>query len=298
MYAIEHFLHSTLHFQITLIAFLMAFIAYTVAYIYFVKQRSGKSPHLSENLKQTLIKVADAIFAVAFILAIALFVMSWIEAGRPPFRTLYETLIYIIVCFSTISFVAQMVFKVRIFGLLNSLIVLGVFIYALQQRDVERATLMPALQTWVMIPHVTAYIIGYSGLAVAGVSSMLYLISPSNLKGYWAFSDEETIDYSKYTYPIVKFGFLFLTIGLLLGSWWGQEAWSNYWGWDPKENWALISWFAFASYFHLKHIKAWGERKLAWVVLIGVAAVLFTYLGMKFLPKDVQDASLHIYIEE
>ncbi len=302
---IESFLNSSILFQMTFIAYIFAFTAYLVSYAYYIRwglrQKSlSTEPSVTFSDHRSAAKwTATGLFLLAVLLNISLFIFQWVDSERLPIRTFYETLIYLSLTLSLVFLVVEFFFKVRIFGLLVSAILMGVFLYALTKRDVElRKDLMPALRTPIMIPHVMSYILGYATLFVASISASLYLLKPKGIKGFWVISDEEKVDFSRYTYPITKFAFLFLTFGILLGALWGQIAWANYWGWDPKENWAKLSWLSMVGYFHLKFLKTWDEKKLSWLVIIGGAVILFTYLGMQYLPRDVQTGSLHIYIEE
>ncbi len=278
---IEHFYYSSFLFKATLLLYFVAMLCYIMVFI---------------NKKELWQKTAKYIFTVAFVVCTVLIIDRWIEAGRPPFKSLYESLIFASWTISLVNLFVEYRLKVRLLGSITSIGVVIIFLYALSKRDVEIIALPPALQTWLFIPHVIAYFLAYGALFVAAMSAILYLIKPGGIQGHRAISDDQNIDFSKYTYAITKFGFLFLTIGLLLGSWWGQSAWSNYWGWDPKENWALISWLIFAAYLHFRNIKSWSEKRLAWVVIVGCVAIAFTYLGMDYLPTA--EDSLHIYVED
>lgn len=295
---LQHLLHESALFQSSFYMFVLSFVLYSITYILYIKAGKGSLNPALDKSKKVFGFLASLSFFIAFALNASMITVSWIELGRPPFKSLYETLIYSTFTISFVYVVLERFFKFKILGLLVSILVIGVFIYALTEREAEAVALMPALQTPIMVPHVTSYFFAYAGIFIAALSAIFSLIVPKGAKGYWFISDKESINFEGYTYSIAKFAFLFLTFGLLLGSWWGQVAWSNYWGWDPKENWALISWLTFAGYFHLKHINTWSEKRLAWIVIIGALAILFTYLGMKYLPKDVQSASMHIYIEQ
>ena len=89
------------------------------------------------------------------------------------------------------------------------------------------------------------------------------------------------------------FGFVLITAGLLMGAWWAKEAWGDWWSWDPKENWSLITWLVYVLYFHLRLLPGWTGRRMAVVTILGFAAVMFTYLGMNLLPTAASSA--HVY---
>jgi cytochrome c-type biogenesis protein CcsB len=85
-------------------------------------------------------------------------------------------------------------------------------------------------------------------------------------------------------YQLVIFGFLFLSVGIITGAVWANSAWGRYWGWDPKETWSLITWFVYATLLHAKMMRGWQGRRIAFLSVVGFAAVVFTYFGVNLLP--------------
>ncbi len=278
---IEQFFYSSLLLKATFITYLLAMVSYIMVFF---------------NAKVVWQNAGKYLFTVAFALCTILIIDRWIEAGRPPFKSLYESLIFACWTVSLVNLFVEYKLKVRLLGSITSVAVVVIFLYALSNRDVEIIALPPALQTWLFIPHVVAYFLAYGALFVGALCAGLYILLPQGLKGHRVISDAQRIDLSHYTYSITKFGYLFLTLGLLLGAWWGQTAWSNYWGWDPKENWALITWLLFTAYLHFRNVKTLSEKQLAWMVIIGTGAIIFTYLGMEYLPTA--EDSIHIYIQD
>jgi cytochrome c-type biogenesis protein CcsB len=92
------------------------------------------------------------------------------------------------------------------------------------------------------------------------------------------------------SYRTISFGFPLLTIGIIAGAVWANEAWGSYWSWDPKETWALITWLVFASYLHARITRSWQGRKPAIIASVGFIVVWVCYLGVNFLGKG-----LHTY---
>ena len=93
------------------------------------------------------------------------------------------------------------------------------------------------------------------------------------------------IDY--WSYRIIGIGFPLLTLGILSGAVWANEAWGSYWNWDPKETWALITWVIFAIYLHIRITKGWNGTKPALVALLGFFVVWMCYLGVNLLGKGL-----------
>ncbi len=88
-------------------------------------------------------------------------------------------------------------------------------------------------------------------------------------------------------YGAVALGFPFLTLGIATGSYWANQAWGRYWGWDDKETTALITWFVFAIYLHLRFVPKWRGTWNAWIAVAGFWCVLFTYFGVNYLMSGL-----------
>jgi ABC-type transport system involved in cytochrome c biogenesis permease subunit len=84
-------------------------------------------------------------------------------------------------------------------------------------------------------------------------------------------------------YQVIWWAFPFLTLGILFGAQWAFDVWGRYWGWDPKETWALITWLIYFAYLNIRLIVGWRGRKTAYLSLAGFGAVLFTYVGVNYL---------------
>lgn len=95
----------------------------------------------------------------------------------------------------------------------------------------------------------------------------------------------ETLD--NISYRIIGLGFPLLTIGIIAGAVWANEAWGSYWSWDPKETWALITWLIFAAYLHARITRGWQGRKPAILAATGFIVVWICYLGVNLLGKGL-----------
>ncbi|MCC5644169.1 c-type cytochrome biogenesis protein CcsB [Nostoc sp. CHAB 5824] len=95
----------------------------------------------------------------------------------------------------------------------------------------------------------------------------------------------ETLD--NISYRIIGLGFPLLTIGIIAGGVWANEAWGSYWSWDPKETWALITWLVFAAYLHARITRGWQGRRPAILAATGFVVVWVCYLGVNLLGKGL-----------
>lgn len=114
--------------------------------------------------------------------------------------------------------------------------------------------------------------------AVSSATSSLPL-SPQRL------SLADTLD--NISYRVIGLGFPLLTIGIIAGAVWANEAWGSYWSWDPKETWALITWLVFAAYLHARITKGWQGRRPALLAAAGFVVVWVCYLGVNLLGKGL-----------
>lgn len=114
---------------------------------------------------------------------------------------------------------------------------------------------------------------------VATIQSTAATLSPQRL------SLADTLD--NISYRIIGLGFPLLTIGIIAGAVWANEAWGTYWSWDPKETWALITWLVFAAYLHARITKGWQGRKPAILAATGFVVVWVCYLGVNLLGKGL-----------
>lgn len=89
------------------------------------------------------------------------------------------------------------------------------------------------------------------------------------------------------SYRMLSIGFCFLTLGILSGAVWANETWGSYWSWDPKETWALITWFTFAIYLHTRLLQGWEGIKPAWIASFGFVIIWVCYLGVNLLGKGL-----------
>ena len=268
---------------------------YTIAFVLY-----SISLFMKEN--STVYTLGRFSLFVGFVINGWLIVQRWMEAGRPPFKTFYESLVFAAFCIILVYLVLELIRKVKLVGVGSILLALGCLLFAVVKVDVEIINLPPALQSGWFIPHVVIYFIGYGALAVSFATGIMYLFFPDAIvldqntgKGRF-FTNAlggETVDLEAFTHQLIIVGFTFLNMGLLTGSMWAKFAWGDYWFWDPKENWSLITWTIYLTYFHLRYVKGWRGRKAVVFSIIGFAAIVFTYLGMSALPTA--SMSEHVY---
>ena len=139
----------------------------------------------------------------------------------------------------------------------------------------------PLYQGWFRTSF-SAHPFEVTGLATGLVLSLLLLAIKTwenPIRGF--LPDTAVLD--DLTYKMISIGFPLLTLMLITGSIWANRAWGSYWSWDPKEDWALITWLVYATYLHVRITRGWSGRKSAYFSIVGFAVVMFTFLGVTYL---------------
>lgn len=152
--------------------------------------------------------------------------------------------------------------------------------------SMEQAEVAPALRSNWLDFHVSTAIVSYTTFLFSFVFSVMLLIGGK--EKYKSLPQTEVLN--EWAYRACVIGLSLLTIVIITGAVWAEYAWGSFWSWDPKETWALITWFIYAIYLHLR-LRGWSETKVAWVNVIGLVAVLFTLFGVSYLLPG-----LHSYI--
>ena len=227
-------------------------------------------------------RIATAMMILGFLLLLAGVIARGISAKHVPWGNMYEFSITGALAFTGAYLVALRKHDLRWLGLFVSISVLLTLGTAITLLYRNSAPLVPALKsTWLVI-HVVAAIISGGVFLLANViaASYLYLESMESKGGRkpWAkrLPDLETLD--QLSYRLVAFVFPLWTFAVIAGAIWAESAWGRYWGWDPKETWAFITWVAYAAYLHARVTVGWRGRKAAWLCLFAGSTFLFNYV--------------------
>lgn len=220
-----------------------------------------------------------------FFLNIIAFLVRWIQThqagfGYVPLSNLYESLVFFGLCVAGVYLFLEFKLPSKIFGGPVFLIASFILAYASLKTNAEIKPLIPALKSNWLVAHVITCFLGYGAFAVAFAFGVLYLINDKViLRNY--FPSKTTLD--NLIYKLILFGFLWLTLGIITGAVWADQAWGSYWSWDPKETWSLITWLIYGGAIHARLTRGWSGKKFAWLSIIGFASVMFTYFGVNFL---------------
>jgi cytochrome c-type biogenesis protein CcsB len=258
---------------------------------------------------------------VANVLLFVILSSRWIVAGYFPLSNLYESLLFLTWTLLTIYLYLETKTKSRLIGSILipiTLLINGFANLTLSPEMQKSSPLVPALQSnWLML-HVSMMLLSYATLIMGSLLCILFLVisryedidlkvvENSSLPLYNVMLDyyeakvisssNEISELGKlkllqsldnWSYRIIGLGFPFLTIGIISGGVWANEAWGSYWSWDPKETWALITWLVFATYLHARLTKGWEGKKTAVLGGLGFFVIWICYLGVNFLGKGL-----------
>ena len=255
--------------------------AYETAWAVRITTEESKKT-LDYKRTEKIARIATAMMILGFILLVAGVISRGISAGRVPWGNMYEFSITGAMAFSGAYLFALRKYDLRWLGLLVSIAVLLTLGTAVAVLYRPSAPLVPALKsTWLVI-HVSAAIISGGVFLLANVIAAAYLYLDSmEAKGErtaWAkrLPSLEVLD--QLSYRLVAFVFPLWTFAVIAGAIWAESAWGRYWGWDPKETWAFITWVAYAAYLHARVTVGWRGRKAAWLCLFAGSTFLFNYV--------------------
>nr|YP_009122775.1 cytochrome c biogenesis protein [Dendropanax dentigerus]YP_010020785.1 cytochrome c heme attachment protein [Dendropanax oligodontus]AJK29875.1 cytochrome c biogenesis protein [Dendropanax dentigerus]QOK35640.1 cytochrome c heme attachment protein [Dendropanax oligodontus] len=258
-----------------------------------------------------------------FLCITGLLVTRWIYSRHFPLSDLYESLIFLSWSLSVIHIVPYFKKKKKHLSTITASSVIftqGFATSGLLTEIHQSAILVPALQSEWLIMHVSMMILSYAALLCGSLLSVALLVitfrkninlfckrnpllnesfsfgeiqymnERSNVLGTTSFFSAKNyyrsqliqlLDY--WSYRVISLGFIFLTIGILSGAVWANEAWGSYWNWDPKETWAFITWIVFAIYLHTRtNINLQGANS-AIVASIGFLIIWICYFGVNLL---------------
>jgi cytochrome c-type biogenesis protein CcsB len=270
--------------------FTLSFLAHAFETAFAVRAPQNSDATDGNLLKKTLdykrtekaARLATAFMALGTVLLLAGIISRGISAGHAPWGNMYEFSITGAFAFSLAYLVALRKYDLRWLGLFISfsvLLTLGTAITLLYRNS---APLVPALKsTWLIIHVSTAIICGGIFLlanVIAGAYLFLERYEESGARPLWALRipSLETLD--QLSYRLVAFVFPLWTFSVIAGAIWAESAWGRYWGWDPKETWAFITWVAYAVYLHARVTVGWRGRRAAWLCIFAGSTFLFNYV--------------------
>ena len=255
--------------------------------------------------------VVQLLVALANLLLTAQLVLRWWESGHFPISNLYESLCFLAWACTLTQLLVERTWPSPIVPAAATPMGLGCIAFAsfaLPDQLQTSAPLVPALRSSWLVMHVSVIMVSYAALLVGSLLSLAVLFtdrgevlelrsSSIGSGGYRKavaagdsgvlqlqsvqLSTNEQLD--SLSYRTITVGFLMLTVGIVSGAVWANEAWGSYWSWDPKETWALICWLVYAAYLHTRLSRGWQGRRPALVAVVGLVVIVVCYIGVNLL---------------
>ena len=236
-------------------------------------------------------------------------ILRWIFSGHFPISNLYESLYFLVWGISLGQLLVEKEYPTPIIPAVAipiELLTVAFACFVLPENLKLSSSLVPALRSSWLIMHVSVVMLSYAALIIGSLLSASVLFvnnnqplqirsSSSGIGGFKMpntyslnntvepvnFSHSEELD--SLSYRSILIGFFLLTLGLITGAIWANEAWGTWWSWDPKETWAFISWLFYAAYLHMRISKGWQGRRPALLATFGFFIVIICYIGVNFL---------------
>tara|TARA_Y100000766_G_C18860537_1_gene582993 strand:+ start:104 stop:1033 length:930 start_codon:yes stop_codon:yes gene_type:complete len=256
----------------------------------------------SSSLVRTLTVLVNIFIALQLIL-------RWFISGHFPISNLYESLYFLVWGISFGQLLIEREYKTPIISSIAipiELMTIAFACFVLPEDLRLSSNLVPALRSSWLVMHVSVVMLSYAALIMGSLLSASVLFinknqplqirsSSTGIGGFKVsnsyslnniiepieFTHSEELDTLSYRSILV--GFVLLTLGLISGAVWANEAWGTWWSWDPKETWAFISWMFYAAYLHMRISRGWQGRKPALLATTGFFIVLICYIGVNFL---------------
>jgi cytochrome c-type biogenesis protein CcsB len=258
------------------LAVLSSSVVLTIATFFsFIKLTGSKNPAKFARISLSLTALATLLLAVGVI-------ARGVAAQRAPWGNMYE---YAIAGTLAVLLVYLLMSRkqdlsgIAVFVLMPSLLSLGLAQTVLY---IPVADLVPALKSGWLVIHVASTIIAGGGFSLGFAFAVGQLVAAKG-KSKLAKRLPDEAQLELLSYRVSAWGFAVWTFAVLAGAIWAEEAWGRFWGWDPKETWALITWIAYAAYLHARVTVGWRGGKAAAIAIVGYATYLFNFFGVNIL---------------
>lgn len=238
------------------------------------------------TLKKRMEKVATGILCAGLLFHTAAIAVRWVQAGHIPLVHMHESLSFLSLTMVAGFLLAQIKNRLKSLGAFVTPIASVLLAAALTQEQ-QIVPLPPALQSiWLPI-HATISIISYAIFTLSFLIAVMYLMQERQIKTKklgGIFKRLPSLDgLDAILGRTIALGFAILTLGIITGSIWAEEAWGAYWSWDPKETWSLVTWLLYAAILHQRFTIGWRGRRAATMTIIAFLVLVFTFLGVNLL---------------
>jgi len=230
-----------------------------------------------------VLKISIYPFMFLFVLYTAALAIRWYISDHAPWSNGYETMIFVgwASGLSGLLFVRKSPITLAITGVLSAI---ALFVAGMSWMNPEITNLVPVLKSYWLIVHVAIITSSYGFLAMGALLGMLNLVLMIARTKQNALRLKDSIQEISYIIEMAMIiGLLMLTVGCFIGAVWANESWGRYWGWDPKETWALVSIVIYSAILHLRNVpQANNQFVLSSLALIGFSTIVMTFFGVNY----------------
>jgi cytochrome c-type biogenesis protein CcsB len=236
-------------------------------------------------------RMGVALTIIGFLLSLAGVVMRGLAAQRAPWGNMFEFTITAMLFMVGAYLILLWRTGIRWLGLPVTLLATVGNGLAVTVFYVAVAPLVPALHSVWFLIHIVAAAISGAAFSVGGVMSILYLIKKraedrNQIHGYLErLPNSRKLDLIAYRF--LAFAFPLWTFTVIAGAIWAEYAWGRYWGWDPKETWALVTWVIYAGYLHARSTAGWRGTRAAVIAIVGLGSFWFNFIGINLLVSGL-----------
>ncbi|WP_321369191.1 c-type cytochrome biogenesis protein CcsB [uncultured Desulfuromusa sp.] len=253
-------------------------LIYLLASVFYLVAMVGKRPQAG--------RIGRWLLLAGVIIHAACFGVRHSTAGGTPVTSLHESFAFFAWCLVLLFLLLDLRFHLSVMGAFAAPLAFLLMIASALSPNVV-VQLNPVLKSWLFPVHIIFAFLGNAAFSLSFGAGVMYLIQNRMLKSkrfngiYKLLPSLDVLD--KVNYTCLSVGFPLMTLGIISGAFWANTAWGTYWSWDPKETWALITWFLYAALLHGRLTIGWRGRKAAIFSIIAFMFLLFTFLGVNLL---------------
>ena len=253
-------------------------LIYLLASVFYLVAMVGKRPQAG--------RIGRWLLLAGVIIHAACFGVRHSTAGGTPVTSLHESFAFFAWCLVLLFLLLDLRFHLSVMGAFAAPLAFLLMIASALSPNVV-VQLNPVLKSWLFPVHIIFAFLGNAAFSLSFGAGIMYLIQNRMLKSkrfngiYKLLPSLDVLD--KVNYTCLSVGFPLMTLGIISGAFWANTAWGTYWSWDPKETWALITWFLYAALLHGRLTIGWRGRKAAIFSIIAFMFLLFTFLGVNLL---------------
>jgi ABC-type transport system involved in cytochrome c biogenesis permease subunit len=214
--------------------------------------------------------------------------LRWLEVGHGPYNTRYEvisadTLLVVAVWFAA----AALARGLRTLGPLIAPAAFLLMGWAVSTFELKRE--VPIIfKSWWLVLHIGFAKLFFAAILISALCAVAWLLKARDVGALPRFPSAERLDL--YAHQLMLVSFLFLGVMIVAGALWAQQSWGRYWGWDPIETSALVTWIFFAIVLHFRVLHRWSGRRMAWLTLAALGLAIVTLFAVAMVVPTIHDS--------